>query len=65
MLGGKAGWTPASGERLKAGQACQMEAFPPFADDLARSIEARSNHVVGEIFRGEKDNLGPNNITIR
>ena len=63
--GGKAGFTPASGLRLKARQSSKSESFPPFADNLARCVQSRSNDVVREAFSREEDDLGPNHIAIR
>ena len=63
--GGKAGFTPAAGLRLKARHAGERESLPPLADDLSRRIQAGRDDIIGQPFIGEKDDLGPNHITIR
>ena len=64
-LGGKAGCAPASKLLLKAGHAFFKEAVAPFADDLARQIEPRGNHVVAQALSGQQDDLGADDVSIR
>jgi hypothetical protein len=65
MQGGKAGLAPAARFILEAGQAGQAESLTPLADDLARRIESRGDHIIGETLGREEDDLGANDITIR
>jgi hypothetical protein len=64
-LGGKAGFTPASRLRLKARQSGQSESLAPLADDLTGRVQSGSDDVVGQAFIGEKNDFGPDHITIR
>ena len=63
--GGKAGLTPSSRLRLKARQSGNGESLTPFADNLTRRIQPRSDHVIGQSFICEKDDFGADHITIR
>ena len=62
---GKAGFTPASGLRLQAGQSGKSKSLAPLADDLARRIESGGDEVVGQALIGKEDDLGADHITIR
>jgi hypothetical protein len=64
-LGGKSGFSPASGLPLEAREAGQSEPLPPLADDLTRRIEAAGDQVIGNAFRCHENDLGANNVTIR
>jgi hypothetical protein len=64
-LGGKAGLTPASRLRLKAGQSGKSESLTPLADNLTRRIQPGRDHVIGESFIREEDDFGADHITIR
>jgi hypothetical protein len=64
-LGGKAGCARASKLLLKAGHAFFKEAVAPFADDLARHTEPRGNDVVAQALRGQQDDLGADDVSIR
>src|SRR5262245_52428122 len=64
-LGGKAGFTPAARLGLQARQASERKSLPPLADDLARSIQAGSDNIIGQSLISEKDDLGANYIAIR
>ena len=55
----------AARQRLKAGSSSKTKPLAPFADDLAWSIQASSNDVVRQALAGQKDDPGPNDITIR
>ena len=62
---GKAGLPPAPRQRLQAESSSKTKPLAPFADDLAWSIQASSNDVVRQALAGQKDDPGPNDITIR
>lgn len=64
-LGGKAGRSPASGLFLESRQAEIEETLSPFADDLARKVEARCNDVIGETLGSVENDLSANDISIR
>ena len=64
MQGGKAGLAPAARFILEDGQAGQAESLAPLADNLARSVESRGDHIVGEALGGKKDDLGADDFTI-
>src|SRR5512134_291853 len=64
-LGGKAGFAPASGLPLEAGEARQGEPLTPLADDLTRRIEARSDEVIGKAISRHENDSGADNVTIR
>jgi len=64
-LGGKAGWGPATWFLFEAGEAKFIEAFAPFAHDLARHIQVRADELVGQTLRGHEYDLGPDHVTIR
>ena len=64
-LGGKAGWTPAARFLVEAGEAVAVEALAPFADDLARRLQAGPNLVVAEPRGREEDDLGADDVAIR
>ena len=64
-LGGKAGWTPASRCFLEARKPFFKEAFPPLANDLASEVEPRSDDIVTETGRGQKDDFRANDVPIR
>jgi hypothetical protein len=57
VTGGKAVLAPAARLALKAGQAGQAKSFTPFADDLARRVESRSDPIVGQSLRCQEDAL--------
>ena len=38
--------------------------MPPFADDLARRIQASANDVVRQSFAGQRHDLGPDHVAI-
>ena len=59
------GLTPASRLRLKARQSGQRESLAPLADDLARRIEACSDHVIGKAISSHENDSGADNVTIR
>jgi len=63
--GGKEGGTPAPRLRLQARESREGESLAPLADNLARRIQASSDNVVGETFRGEQYDLRSDHITIR
>jgi hypothetical protein len=50
-LGGKAGWAPAAWLLFEALESAFEEALSPFADDLARRVEARGDLVIPEALR--------------
>jgi hypothetical protein len=50
---------------LETGQAFTEKAFPPLADDLPRDIEMFADLLVLETPRGEQDDLGADDVTIR
>jgi hypothetical protein len=64
-LGGKAGFTPASGLPLEARESGQSESLTPLADDLTRRIKAGSDQVIGKPFGRQKDDSGTDDVTIR
>src|SRR6266446_6633880 len=64
-LGGKAGGSPAPRLRLQARKSREGESLAPLADNLARSVQASSDDVVGESFRRKQHDLGSDHITIR
>jgi hypothetical protein len=64
-LGGKAGLAPAAGLPLKAGQTGERESFAPFANDLARRVEASGDEVIGETIGRHEDDPGTDDIAIR
>jgi len=64
-LGRKAGCAPASGLLLKAGHTVFKEVLAPFADDLARHIETRSDHVVAQAVGGQQHDLRADDVAIR
>src|SRR5512134_859327 len=64
-LGGKAGCPPASRLLVEAGETVAEKALAPFADDLARRIQASGNDVVREPVGREQDELGANDVPIR
>jgi len=64
-LGGKAGCAPASRLFVQAGETLAEEPLAPFADDLARRIQAGGNDVVGQPLGGEQDELGADDVAIR
>jgi hypothetical protein len=64
-LGGKAGCSPASRLFLKAGHAVFKEAVAPFADDLARRIEAGGDEIVAEALGCQEDDLCADDVSIR
>jgi len=64
-LGGKAGCAPASRLFLKAGQSLFEEPVAPFADDLARGIEARGDEIIAEALGRQQDDLRPDDVSIR
>jgi hypothetical protein len=63
--GGKTGWPPAPGLFLQSGKAFLKETLPPFADNLAGQIQASRDAVIGQAFGRQKNNLGPNDVSIR
>jgi hypothetical protein len=63
-LGGKAGWPPAAQLLFQAGKPEAAEPLAPFADDLARGIEAGRDDIIVEALRGQEDDFGPNDIPI-
>jgi len=64
-LGGKPGWTPVPGSFLKASKPLLEEPLAPFADDLARRVQALGNLIVIEALRRIEHDLGTNYISIR
>jgi hypothetical protein len=42
-----------------------VEALAPLADDLARRVQARPDVVVAETGRGQQDDLGTDDVSIR
>jgi len=42
-----------------------VEALAPLADDLARRVQAGPDLVIAEAGRGQQDDLGANDVTIR
>jgi len=46
IVGGKAGWPPASRSLFEAREALLEESLAPFADDLSGGVEARGDLVV-------------------
>jgi hypothetical protein len=64
-LGGKAGCAPASRLFLKAGHSVFKKAVAPFADDLARRIEAGGDEIVAEPLGGQQDDLRTDDVSIR
>jgi hypothetical protein len=64
-LGGKTRRGAATSSLFESNQARLMEALPPLADDLTRSIESRSDEVIGEAGSSIQDDLGANHISIR
>jgi len=63
-LGGKAGWPPAPGLLVQPSEAFEEEAVPPFADDLARRVEAPCDDVVADAFGREQNDLGADDFSI-
>src|SRR5215470_7638741 len=64
-LGGKLGWSPAPRLRLQTRKPREGKSLAPFADNLARSVQASSDGVVREAFGREQHNLGADHVTIR
>src|SRR5215469_5654815 len=64
-LGGKLGGSPAPRLSLEAGKPREGKSLAPFADNLARSVQASRDNVVGEAFGGQQHDLGTNNVAIR
>jgi hypothetical protein len=64
-LGGKAGWRPAPGLLLEAGEAELTESFAPLAHDLPRGIQTCGDHVVGQALGGQQHDLGSEHVAIR
>ena len=64
-LGGKAGGAPASRLFVETGKTFAEEPLAPFADDLARGIQAGGNDVVRQSLGGQQDQLGTYDVTIR
>src|SRR5688572_2640671 len=64
-LGGNAGFTPASRLFLKARQSVFEDTVAPFADDLARHIEAGGDEIVAEPVGGQQDDLRADDVSIR
>src|SRR6516225_5805800 len=63
-LGGKVGGSTAPRLCLEAGKPRQSKSLAPFADNLARSIQADSDDVIGEAFGREEHNLRPDYVAI-
>jgi hypothetical protein len=64
ILGGKAGWSPASRPFLEAWHALLEEPLSPLADDLPGGIEAGSDLVVVQAVSGIEGDLGADDIAI-
>src|ERR1019366_6505406 len=65
ILGGKAGWSPASRQFAETRQSHCMRALTPFADDLTWCVEMLRDPVVAEPLACQQHNLRPHNVTIR
>ncbi len=63
--GGKAGFTPAPRLRLKSRQSSKSESFAPFANNLTRRFQSRSDDIIGQALICEEDDFGSNHIAIR
>jgi hypothetical protein len=64
-LGGKAGCAPASRLFVEAGEPFAEKPLAPFADDLARRIQAGGNDVVRQPFRSQQDEFGADDVAVR
>jgi hypothetical protein len=64
-LGGKEGGSAAPRLSLEARKSREGESLAPLADNLARSVPASSDDVIGEPFRREQHDLRSDHITIR
>jgi hypothetical protein len=64
-LGGKAGWAPASRLLVEARKALIKETVAPLAGDLPWGIQACGDNVIGQSLRGQEDQLGPDDVSIR
>ena len=64
-LGGKPGGTSTPGLFLQPSESLFKEAFAPFRDDLSRRVQTGCDLIIGESGGGVKDDLGPNDISIR
>jgi hypothetical protein len=65
ILGGKAGWTPASRKFVEAGEALIVKTPPPLADNLAWCVEMLGDAGVPEALTRQQHDLRPYNVTIR
>jgi len=50
---------------VEAGEAFPEEPLTPFADDLSRQRHARGDLVIAQPVRGEQDDFGADNVSIR
>jgi hypothetical protein len=65
ILGGKAGWLPASRSLFETREALLEESLAPFADDLPGGVEARGDLVVVQTIGGIQGDLCTYDIAIR
>jgi len=63
--GGKGPGATRSGTFFEPRQALLEETFAPQADDLAASVQAFGDLVIGEAFGGMEDHSGADNLKIR
>jgi hypothetical protein len=64
-LGAKASRSPAAWLFVEAWESLAIEALAPFADNLARHVEAGRDAVVAKPLAGEKHDLGSGNVALR
>jgi len=65
ILGGKAGWTPASWKFVETGETLIVKTPAPLADNLTWCVEMFRNAGVPETLTRQQHDLRADNITIR
>jgi hypothetical protein len=64
MLGGKAGWAPATWLSLKAAEPVAIKALTPLGDDLPRQIDSSRDRVISKPLGRKEDNLCSDDVEI-